>query len=91
LLIRQVLDPWSWLTTSYISCIAAAVAAAAVAVAVAAAAAAAASAVSQQDGNDVFDLGETLYSFLVRFGDDFDVHRVSAQNYCCSESEAVGV
>jgi hypothetical protein len=31
-----------------------------------------------QDGNDVFDLGETLYSFLVRFGDDFDVHRVSA-------------
>ncbi|WIA23026.1 hypothetical protein OEZ86_009941 [Tetradesmus obliquus] len=28
-----------------------------------------------RDGNDVFDLGETLYSFLVRFGDDFDVHR----------------
>jgi hypothetical protein len=27
---------------------------------------------SPQAGNDVFDLGEALYSFLVRYGEEFD-------------------
>lgn len=30
-----------------------------------------------QDGHDIFDLGETLYGFLLRYGDEFDVRRVS--------------
>jgi hypothetical protein len=30
-----------------------------------------------QEGCDVFDLGEALYGFLVRFGEEFDVGRVS--------------
>lgn len=29
-----------------------------------------------QGGNDVFDLGEALYAFLLRYGDDFDIRRV---------------
>eukprot|EP00878_Enallax_costatus_P008207 GHUV01008580.1.p1 GENE.GHUV01008580.1~~GHUV01008580.1.p1 ORF type:complete len:544 (+),score=136.06 GHUV01008580.1:826-2457(+) len=28
-----------------------------------------------RDGHDIFDLGETLYGFLLRFGDEFDVRR----------------
>lgn len=30
-----------------------------------------------QEGRDVYDLGEALYGFLVRFGEEFDVRRVS--------------
>jgi len=33
-----------------------------------------------QDGNDIFDLGEALYSFLLRFGDEFDIRRVSSSS-----------
>jgi hypothetical protein len=27
-----------------------------------------------QSGNDVFDLGEALYGFLLRYGEEFDYH-----------------
>lgn len=35
-----------------------------------------------QSGRDVFDLGETLYSFFLRYGEEFDyeVHAVSVRS-----------
>jgi hypothetical protein len=30
----------------------------------------------------VYDLGEALYGFLVRFGDEFDIRRVSSRVMC---------
>lgn len=36
-----------------------------------------------QEGCDVFDLGEALYGFLVRFGEEFDVGRVSQSASKC--------